>query len=726
MRMVSKIIVIFIAFYFFPFYNVIALETDTHEIINEHIFSTNLIGFSMDLYLKNRLGFENGIDEIFRSGDLRKAFEWAKLGGKYEDLPPSTLPYRRSVNHFHDPISNEGYSGFWGTGIMSGISSVLWLQKPIGTQGTESGGYLFNLGGNFSWHDARDYFYKALISRNNTDKERNYADTFRSVGQIMHLVQDASVPAHTRNDGHVGYHYEIWVKKKIDKNDLITFTPITYDKSILNLPLNSPLLLPITNIIDTDRYIGTNAGDATGTNIGLAEYANANYFSEDTIFMNYPHPAREETNFADFGLLPLTVITTPNGISHNVHYIKKNSTGKKIAAVKYLAKSLWDFPNVQYKLTLMLDNRCYEEYARDLIPRAVGYSAGLLNYFFRGTIEITPPEQYVYSIIDGGVEPQQFTRIKAKLKNTTEDEALLNGSLVAVAKYIKRTDYQPDLSADPPDVNSLPAEFSYSVSAMKLLMPEELASMNAHPTEFIFDFSDDPIPAGITDLSLQVVFKGTLGNEKDNAIAVGYKDLMEPTHHAFWNLTDMFSLRYSTEADSTPKHHLVTEQQIRDNSTLASLVDINGNGIFNETGEPYISPYELDYEVAYTGSASPSNPVMSSARVSELPAGRYIRVVLLVDKLEGNYLKLGWTHSVEAGSDSAVMPFHGAINQDVNGTFTYMPVEAFRTIRQHYRTGILRCHPKAYDQTGRSYCPYNDQEAQIPPDLAPYEVEITY
>lgn len=35
----------------------------------------------------------------------------------------------------------------------------------------------------------------------------------------------------------------------------------------------------------------------------------------------------------------------------------------------------------------VLDSRVYEDYAALLLPRAIGYSAGLLDYFFRGRTE---------------------------------------------------------------------------------------------------------------------------------------------------------------------------------------------------------------------------------------------------------------------------------------------------------------------------------------------------
>ena len=115
--------------------------------------------------------------------------------------------YTRSMNHFHDPLKT------WDSAGLKGIfkSSVIWAQD----QGL--GGFL--TGGNFSWKNVREYFYIALtgkdfsgtwIAYSQAEKEIYYGATFRGIGQVMHLVEDASVPAHTRDDAHViGYHYEL-------------------------------------------------------------------------------------------------------------------------------------------------------------------------------------------------------------------------------------------------------------------------------------------------------------------------------------------------------------------------------------------------------------------------------------------------------------------------------------------------------------------------------------
>ena len=54
----------------------------------------------------------------------------------------------------------------------------------------------------WSWPSARVRYYQALTEADPVIREALWADLFRALGQVMHLVVDASVPEHTRNDMH--------------------------------------------------------------------------------------------------------------------------------------------------------------------------------------------------------------------------------------------------------------------------------------------------------------------------------------------------------------------------------------------------------------------------------------------------------------------------------------------------------------------------------------------
>lgn len=336
-----------------------ALEVKTHKAINEVIAKGTFNGFSLDTYLKTNLGIQQGIDEVVAQNT--KIFKWLERGGEYEDVPVWYLPYLRSVNHFHNPITDQGYSGIWGSGFLSGVSSTQWALLPLGTQ--SPGGY-------YSWHDVRDYYYKALTSSTKTERDTYFAETFRGLGQLMHLIQDVSVPAHTRDDTHISYNYETWVINNVNKDNLSGYGEIFFN-GIINTT---------DSFIETNQYNGTNPNIAVGNAIGLSEYTNANFFSEDTIFSdNFPYPAWSSTSEYE------EVINSGTGEVRT--YLKKISDGE---TVQHLAAGKWFYkylPADYKRLGLKLDDNVYKDYASLLLPRAVGYSAGLIDYFFRGKID---------------------------------------------------------------------------------------------------------------------------------------------------------------------------------------------------------------------------------------------------------------------------------------------------------------------------------------------------
>ena len=820
-----------ILFWLFPL-KAFGLSEDTHLAINEEIATRDINGFSLDAYLSSQLGFVKGIKEELNGIDAdnknrtKQVIKWLGYGGVQEDRPGEWYHYlplvgkpTRSVNHFHNPLKPWNESGLNDKilGVLSykGQSQVLWAQDLNQ-----------NVGGKWSWQDARTYFYSGLTAKVKSERDNNFADTFRAIGQLMHLVHDASVPEHVRNDAHVMPAYEAEAENiRLKQSDLWRTwinKPIPFDKSILDIPTDPLAPTPISRIIDTDFYTGQNPEITTNSRIGLAEYTNANFLSRDTMFtddLNSTH-----RHYAPYPKGSNTILWTDS--SNNRRYLKKLNDGDYIthlavASILYNDRLKY-FPQYHNSLPVGLDDKCYDEYASLLIPRAVGYSAGLLNYFFRGDInlkyesgtnpgyvitnnsdedmsgtfqvfydkkddnrtelwsgtlsinahgksgrvdfqepdpqyakepgryilvfrgtlgnekdavagrvagrllEITPPTQYVYSIIDGSIVPQQFTKMKAKIRNATGEE-IKSGTLQAVAKYIKRTDYEPDLSADPPTSETREPVFSYSVSE-----PIPILSLSeTEPAEFTFNFINSPIPAGITDIYLQVIFKGTIGDETDTASATGTKDLAEPTHHVFWNLSDMFSLN----------GQLYTAEEIKNNTVLASQVDFDHDGIFNEVDiqEPYIDPVDTDLRIAYFGVNPPEGPVTNAATVDKLPAGRHVRLVLLLDRLENNYLRLTWSDDIYPESHYDFV-FSGAINQDVpqevNGqeeiVFKYTSPTTFRSwldsdgitsipIRQHFSQGVLNCLP----YSGPHGCSFPDEGA-IPVNPEPVPVNILF
>lgn len=345
-----------------------AFEVDTHRQINRSVLRAEINQFSLNRYLRNQIGLVKGIDEPLSKGNVR---QWIEAGGAFEDNQV------RFLRHFHQPLRTWDHAGLKDTFS----SSILWAQAPVGQQSWY---------GDYSWHDTRSYFYQALVSPADADRQRYFEETFRGVGQLMHLAEDLAVPAHTRDDAHpFAYSFETWAAGQEETfGRFLALTPIGFDPSILSLPANPLAPVPMAKLFDTDQYDGTNPAVTASRAIGLAEYTHANFFSEDTINdVAYPYPRRDPLQ------LIMRTFTRETGTTYQRRFYLKTGDGETNSGQGYLlaAEGWLDYywqPEPTFNPIPMLDDHVYEEYANLLVPRAVGYAAGMMQYFFRGSLGV--------------------------------------------------------------------------------------------------------------------------------------------------------------------------------------------------------------------------------------------------------------------------------------------------------------------------------------------------
>jgi hypothetical protein len=423
-------------------------------------------------YLKN-LGFEKGLEEPLLWNATKTIMDWIAEGARLEDSATTSQLVcggARSYNHFHNPLKQWEFAGLDEYVLnlcppfilippfrhVTGESSLLWAQNGGNQQNFQER--------DWSWQKVRDYYYLALISRTDSERQANFAKTFRGLGHQMHLIQDAAQPDHVRNDAHPedpvlkknqfgSFFFESWAKDRFAtlKNlksffNNFSLNPLFPDVS-LNISRNG--LAPITQFLDTDQYSKDNAsqffqtGLATSLTIGIAEYTNANFASDDTIFTEdklvddkhyFPYPRKSSTDLQTYigqNKLPETVMGEDN-IPDTGFWIKKGADGEQIehfVRPGYLTNYLRyeDGRGYLYERTFYRDEKCHEDYAKLLIPRAVGYSAALLNYFFRGELQVTAvPIVYKNAI--------QNLRVSIKNKTPTE-ETMKDGHFFLTYRY---------------------------------------------------------------------------------------------------------------------------------------------------------------------------------------------------------------------------------------------------------------------------------------------------
>ncbi|ADH85873.1 hypothetical protein [Desulfurivibrio alkaliphilus] len=373
-----------------------------------------------------------------------------------------------------------------------------------------------------------------------------------------------------------------------------------------------------------------------------------------------------------------------------------------------------------------------------LVKQAFAAPAGelptLLSGEGHGKLAIAPPDRFVYAIIDGkdlsypyrdenGDQRRQqaFTQLTAKVSYQSPEPGETGGELFAVARYRLINNYRADLSHYPPAAADIDADYSYSFAEGGLI--DGLSHDPAQ--EFLFDFSTDPIPVGISDLTLYVVFRGAAAQHGRNGkLAMGVRELSEPDHHVFWNSSDQVVI----------DKQLYTAEQIRRDPELFSYVDFNNNGILNEEGEPYIDPYPVSFEVIFSAREPQKGAGRHylAAAIRDLPPARHSRLIVLTDQPAP---QTSWITAIsydDPRDRTAWVVNHYAFQSAAVRTsprFFASPLNpegyAYRGIRQHHFLAEFQC--SIIDRQvvmDPDPCPDFATERPAPKNPAPYPVQI--
>lgn len=390
-------------------------------------------------------------------------------------------------------------------------------------------------------------------------KHLNFGLMFKGLGHQIHLVQDMSNPEHTRNDNHPIATIESWAEEHYhDIIDGFCKTPLFPDidlETSVNDPSTGTTLSPIARLTDADVYIPENTFPSATMQQGLSEYSNSNFFSNDTIFSSdFPYPSIANADISKIFIK----INTEYKPDEKGAYLPKTNDGDPITHFlrlpylkKYTTTTLLDLS--------YLDEICFKDYTSMLIPRAVGYSTELINYFFRGEIEVSLPESDgIYSFCF--VPDEGFKKISLMAKNITPDnEEMKNGQVSLVLSY-RLGNGSPFVPNPPaPEVERFYKIIKYfdpaTPDTYKIIdIPRDT------PIRLDFDLGS-PLPVNAVDVTLTVVFKGDVGAELTDAVAIGFKDISEPTAIDLYNNTDKVCFN-----DSYVNY---------DDAALWSVVDVN-------------------------------------------------------------------------------------------------------------------------------------------------------
>ncbi len=562
----------------------------------------------------------------------------AIIGGPPNE--PGVLRANRFCNHFFDPVNirsfdnadpspSRGFSGFcFGQRVKDAPQWALGSDSPFAASPQD----LANRLNHFTIRDAREYQWRALtlktadftdaqhpdIASGEDNRKAYWASTFRTVGHVIHLLQDMAQPQHTRNVGHAPLHttsgYEGYINARVLGESVIIFQAASVQAAVTDMPPLNFGGYPIPRFKRFSDYWSSRLGGA-GMDAGLADYSNRGFLTLGSDLSDspvYTRPPRDENAYTKIA----TPIVGDYTISHLTIAVPDDLVGNS-APIKMTTESVLSNLNLADSLPPLEDRyiaqrAVYEDQASLLIPRAVGYSAGLIDYFFRGRLEITPPDDGLISLVDhadfAGVDAPStnagqgfngFKTIKVNVRNTTPDIAapngvakqnMVGGKLVAVLKFHRNLSYSDDLAKEPTngsnvEINRSDIEEIVVSNRVKDENGNAVPSMTLNttsPAKLLYFEFDKQLPINATDVYLQVVYRGALGDEED-AVAVETIHLSEPTHLSYMNSSDYTSINNAVytlaevNGDGIPAGGTETGQQLRDHVQPRSCIDSTTN-----------------------------------------------------------------------------------------------------------------------------------------------------
>lgn len=542
-----KKLIMFIFVIFVLSENILAFDNKiTHRFLTDEAIEKSEL--KTNGCLENNLNLSNGLDTTIDGLLLR---EWIWQGSRWEDKPAC-----RASNHFHNPRNELPWKG---TDVSnppgSGMSDAPWFIEsycmwseypPISTTSNvhwatgytqpAPNGIKEETGNQWDWDHAREHYYIFLTGKDfqgnqvagtENEKMSNLGWCFQALGQTLHLIQDMAVPAHVRND--FKSHLD-WTG--ITSEAVFSPTKLVLEKFEYFVEHNITELIggseggdltdkTLTKFWDTNNYTGDNPSiSLVPQSIGLAEYTNINFVSRNTLFAEdflndddssndvhyHPYPRESSTNvqeYIDGNMLPKTVIGE-DGVPDTSFWIEKTGDGEMLT--HFLKPTYFAEPMIMvggynpqvFNRRFKIDDECARNYAEKLIPRAVGYSAALLDYFFRGRMHVTA----LPVIFDNSL----YT-VMLYVKNITPgQEIMTNGTFSLVVRYTPfggNSDGSDDIFVRAYDVEIGELQYNQGTD-VQFYFPQIIPIENYESVECL------------------LVFKGKLGNEENAVIGKSF------------------------------------------------------------------------------------------------------------------------------------------------------------------------------------------------------------
>lgn len=310
---------------------------------------------------------------------LARPRDVAAMGAHFEDIP---MQAGRFLRHFYDP--QQSGIGLTVAGV-SALPSPTWVLEDQGDIASQQD----------SLRDALEFHRLALSGPQQASRDENLARLLEILGRSVHHLQDMSQPAHVRNDAHQpgdGDIYEDSTNKRFG-GPIFTSIPVPNPNP---RPGSCDISSVDLAVFDTARKFWSDSGR------GIAEFTSNNFVSKDTNFRgsltgystdpDHDLPTVAGIERVTLGELGIGGVLTPSFAAINFLHTQVQDAYLGIFCTNNRA-STWslfdpDLSRMGLQPRMTLNSFNFQKNYEILLPRAIAYSAGLINYYFRGRFEL--------------------------------------------------------------------------------------------------------------------------------------------------------------------------------------------------------------------------------------------------------------------------------------------------------------------------------------------------
>ncbi|WP_428262459.1 hypothetical protein [Haliangium sp.] len=312
-----------------------------------------------------------------------RALGWLSAGAVVADIPAA-----HSANHFFDPTTGAGLSDSTLGGLF--VRMRHWIQaRSVGAGLVRSGrpatDWLIDAENPMGYEGFLDQYAKAVGAATAGERERHLAGALVAAGALLHVLQDMGSPSHVRDD--LGAHYDRIGAGSLDRGSRFErVAALGYGRLGVPGPASNARLSALIpgGAIPAG---GLRAFLSNPDRTGLADLTAQRWFSAYTL----PAPLRihagmgsgEISERLNAGLarpLPAPPRRLDLEAARADGARLEDQTGVCVARYRIDADD---------RLTWRLDDDCMNEQIAAILPVVVSYSAAMLDWLFRGAIDLT-------------------------------------------------------------------------------------------------------------------------------------------------------------------------------------------------------------------------------------------------------------------------------------------------------------------------------------------------